>query len=48
MLNSILTTLSHTSHNIIITLHKSVFIMEIEKQKNDNLGNIDIHTAQKA
>ena len=38
-------TLSHTSHNIIITLHKSLFIMKIEKQKNDNLGNKDIHTA---
>ena len=24
-----------TSHNIIITLHKSLFIMKIEKQKND-------------
>jgi len=31
----VLTTLSHTSHNIIITLHKSLFIMKIEKQKND-------------
>jgi len=25
------TTLSHTSHNIIMTLHKSLFIMKIEK-----------------
>jgi len=27
--------LSHTSHDIIITLYKSLFIMKIEKQKND-------------
>jgi len=33
--------LSHTSHNVIITLHKSLSIMKIEKQKNDNLGNKD-------
>jgi len=24
-----------TRHNIIITLHKSLFVMKIEKQKND-------------
>ena len=27
-------TLSHTSHNIIITQYKSSFIMKIEMQKN--------------
>jgi len=32
---TVLTTLSHTSHNIITTLYKSLFIMKIEKQKND-------------
>jgi len=32
---SVLMTLSHTSHNIVITLYKSLFIMKMEKQKND-------------
>jgi len=41
-------TLSHTSHNIIITLHKSLFIMKIEKQQKwHSIGNKDIHTTQK-
>jgi len=44
---TVLTTLSHTSHIVIITLHKSLFIMKTEKQKNDNQCNKDIHTAQK-
>jgi len=30
---TVLMTLSHTSHNIIITQYKSSFIMKIEKQK---------------
>jgi len=32
---TVLTTLSHTSDNIMITQYKSLFIIKIEKQRND-------------
>jgi len=31
----VLTTLSHTSDNIMITQYKSLFIIKTEKQRND-------------